>query len=58
MNVLKDKGKETDSKCKLNYTGILDEYVKEKVKLSDWKRKENSQVLKEIQWRGYLIAFK
>ena len=39
MNVQKDKGKETDSKCKLNYTGILDESVKEKVKSTEKEKK-------------------
>ena len=35
----KTKDKETDSKCKLDYRGNLDEAVTEKIKLSDSKKK-------------------
>lgn len=36
----KTKDKETDSKCKLDYRGNLDEAVTEKIKLSDSKKKK------------------
>ena len=41
----KTKDKETDSKCKLDYRGNLDEAVTEKIKLSDSKKKENWRIL-------------
>ena len=42
----KNKDKGTDLKCKLNYRGNLNEQIQEKIKLSNGKSKENSQVLK------------
>ena len=42
----KNKDKETCFKCKLNYRGNLDKPAKEKIKLSNRKRKEDSWVLK------------
>ena len=44
-----------DSKCKLDYRDNLDEPVKENIKLSDRKRKENPWV---IELSRYLIALK
>ena len=44
-----------DSKRKLDYRDNLDEPVKENIKLSDRKRKENPWV---IELRRYLIALK
>lgn len=52
----KTKDKETDSKCKLDYRGNLDEAVTEKIKLSDSKKKkENSQIfLKKRKNQRYI----
>ena len=52
----KTKDKETDSKCKLDYRGNLDEAVTEKIKLSDSKKKkENSRIfLKKRKNQRYI----
>lgn len=49
------KVKETDSICKSNYRGNLEKPIKENIKLSDRKRKENPWV---IELSRYLIALK
>lgn len=56
----KTKDKETDSKCKLDYRGNLDEAVTEKIKLSDSKKKRKFADIfeKEKESAIYLITIK
>ena len=48
----KTKDNKTDSKWKLNYRGNFEKHVKEKIKLSNKKGKENSRVLKRDITKG------